>query len=67
MRTKMAHQREPAALSSSAFRNGKQLGKLREAPVKLAPDLAHWNGGPRYLHRVLGPLLIQKPASQIVE
>jgi len=24
------------------------------APVKLVPDLAHWNGGPSYLHRVLG-------------
>ena len=24
------------------------------------PDLAHWNGGPGYLHRVLGPFLIQE-------
>jgi hypothetical protein len=50
----MARQREPAG-PSSALRNGQQLGTLREAPViPSPPDLAHWNGGPSYLHRVTG-------------
>jgi hypothetical protein len=33
----MARQREPAALTSSALRNGKQLGALMLAPVIGAP------------------------------
>jgi hypothetical protein len=35
------------------------------APVKLVPDLAHWNGGPGYLHTGLGPFLIQKPVAAL--
>jgi hypothetical protein len=57
-------QRPASVTGGPPFRNGKQLGTLREAPVIVAPLTWRIGMTAPVFERGLGPLLIQTPASR---